>query len=499
MLNQLILTAVSLLLVAVAGAAAAGRERPNVVLILLDDLGYADLGCYNRESGISTPNIDRLAAEGVRFTRFYAASNVCSPSRRALLTGRYPSRLGEWAEAYPAPPGAADVSGTDEPVFAQYLKRSGYATGSFGKWNIGEANGVSTPDAQGFDYWIGSFHNHSYFGHRRDQGVRDFWENGVLAPQYDGRYSDDVFIDKAMDFIRRNHAAPFFIYLPLCTPHSPFQDPDDPEEGKASARWNRPDGIKGRPPQPSDRPLLAKMVRHVDARLGELLRLLAELGIERNTLVLLTSDNGGTPASLNTPLRGFKQGILEGGIRVPAIVRWPGVYPAGKVSDQVGIAMDLTATIVAAAGSAGFIKAGREFDGIDLTPIITGRQPAMERTLGWRRRNWSLGGDGFNTLWAEAYQQGRWKYAKEFKEAPGYARSITGAYPTEGYVELLFDLEADPGERENVASRNPELLARMRAGLADWKRRVVNRESRFRIPFPDQYGQKGDPPPAVTR
>lgn len=471
-------------------AAAAPPSKPNVVLILFDDLGYADLSCYNRESGVSTPNIDRLAAGGVRFTRFYAASNVCSPSRRALLTGRYPSRLGEWAEAYPAPPGAADVSGTNEPVFAQYLKRSGYATGSFGKWNVGEAHGVSTPDAQGFDYWIGSFHNHSYFGHRRDQGVRDFWENGVLAPQYDGRYSDDVFIDKAMDFIRRNHAAPFFVYLPLCTPHAPFQDPDDPEEGENVARWNRPAGPKGHPPQPSDRPMLAKMVRHVDARLGELLGLLSELGIEQNTLVLLTSDNGGTPASINTPLRGFKQGILEGGIRVPAIVRWPGVYPAGKVSDQVGIAMDLTATIVAATGSERFIRPGREFDGIDLTPILTGRKPVMERTLGWRRRNWSLGENGFNTVWAEAYQKGRWKYAREFKETPGYARSITGAYPAAGYVELLFDLDADPGERENLADRNPPKLAELRAEFEAWRWRVVRRDGVFSIPFSDQYAQK---------
>ena len=163
---------------------------PNIVLILMDDLGYGDLSCYNPNSGIFTPNIDRLAAEGIRFTQFYATSNICSPSRRALLTGRYQSRLGEWAEAYRGTPTFDAVSGTDEPCFSQYLKKAGYATGSFGKWNIGEVNGVSTPDAQGFDYWIGSFHNHSYFGHKRDNGTDDFWENGELAPQYAGQYSD---------------------------------------------------------------------------------------------------------------------------------------------------------------------------------------------------------------------------------------------------------------------------------------------------------------------
>ncbi len=147
--------------------------RPNIILILMDDLGYGDLGCYNPTIGISTPNIDKIAEEGIRFTQFYATSNICSPSRRALLTGRYQSRLGEWAEAYRGTPTRDAVSGTDEPCFAQYLKKAGYATGSFGKWNIGEVNGVSTPDAQGFDCWIGSFHNHSYFGHRRDNGIHE--------------------------------------------------------------------------------------------------------------------------------------------------------------------------------------------------------------------------------------------------------------------------------------------------------------------------------------
>jgi arylsulfatase A-like enzyme len=478
-------------LAAALAASAAELRKPNIVLILADDLGYGDLSCYNPKTGVATPNIDRLAAEGVRFNQFYSAGNVCSPSRRALLTGRYPSRLGEWAEAYACPPGCADVSAEAAPVFARYLKQAGYATGSFGKWNIGEAPGVSTPEAQGFDYWIGSFHNHSYFAHRRDQGTKDFWENGVLAPQYEGRYSDDIFIERAMDFIRAQRSKPFFVYLPICTPHTPFQDPDEPEDNERAARWNRADGKKEKPPQPSDRPLLAKMVRHVDARLGELFRLLAAFGLEQNTLVILTSDNGGTPASINAPLRGFKQGMLEGGIRVPTLIKWPGVYPAGRVSEQVGIGMDLAATIVAAAGATPFIRTGHAFDGIDLTPIVTGAQGESERALGWRRRNWSLAPAGINDVWAEAYRKGRWKYLKEFKEAPAFARSITSAYPTEGYVEMLFDLGADQGEQTDLARRHPEKLTELRTEFEAWKERVVNKTSRFIVPFPDQYARTG--------
>jgi arylsulfatase A-like enzyme len=462
--------------------------KPNVVLILADDLGYSDLSCYNSDYGIHTPNIDRLASEGVRFTQFYAPSNICSPSRRALLTGRYQSRLGEWAEAYPGIPTRDAVSGDEEPVFAQYLKKSGYATGCFGKWNIGEVNGVSTPDAQGFDYWIGSFHNHTYFGHKRDKGIKDFWENGILAPQYDGQYSDDVFIDKAIEFIKENAETPFFVYLPLCAVHTPFQDPDDPVEGEHLSWWNDKHSTIGRnPPSIEDRPFLGKMLRHMDTRIGDLLKTLSDLDLEYNTIVIFTSDNGGTPASINEPLSGFKQGVLEGGIRVPAIIKWPGVYPEGTLSSQVGIMMDFSQTIVSATGSGIFIESGRKFDGIDLTPILTGSEEEAERTLGWRRRNWNSGENGFNAVWAEAYIKGDWKYIKEFNETPGYARSIAENDSGVGYVELLYNLKDDISEKYNLAENNPEKLKELREDFERWKSEVVEKDKHYKIPFPDQY------------
>ncbi|MDP6038579.1 MAG: sulfatase-like hydrolase/transferase [Candidatus Latescibacteria bacterium] len=391
-------------------------DQPNIILILADDLGYGDLTCYNKNSGIETPHINRIAAEGVRFTQFYAPSNVCSPSRRALLTGRFQSRLGEWAEAYRGTPSEDAISPIDEPCFPLALKKAGYATGSFGKWNIGSVNGVSTPDAHGFDYWIGSFHNHSYFSHHRNHGVKDFWENGELAPQYDGQYSDDVFIDSAIDFIGKNQKKPFFVYLPLCTPHSPYQDPANPEEGEELSWWNEETGEgkgtwQNKPISIRDRPAMKKMIEHVDRRIGDLMKTLDDLNLKENTMVIFSSDNGGTPASINSPLRGFKQGILDGGIRVPAMIRWPRYYPKNTVSDQVGILMDFSRTVLEATHCLSFLE--RELDGIDLTPVLTGKKKRKNRILGWRRREWNL--DGMNNVWAEAYIKGEWKYIKEFR------------------------------------------------------------------------------------
>lgn len=461
--------------------------KPNVIFILADDLGYADLNCYNKNSGINTPNIDRLASEGIRFTHFYATSNISSPSRRALLTGRYQSRLGEWAEAYPGTPSRDAVDRINEPCFTQYIKKAGYRTGCFGKWNIGEVNGVSTPDAQGFDYWIGSFHNHSYFGHKRNNGILDFWENGQPAPQYEGQWSDDVFIGKAMDFIRENAKKPFFVYLPLCTPHTPFQDPENPDES-GFTWWNEKGGTLGQSsPKLSERPLLKKMVEHMDTRIGQLLDLLVELNIDKNTIVIFASDNGGTQASLNTPLRGYKQGMLEGGIRIPAVIKWPGVYPAGEVTDQVGIMFDFSRTLVNACGAEKYVRKDHDMDGIDLTPILTGKQEAQARELGWRRRDWNA--KTLNNVWAEAYFKGDWKYIREFKETPGYARSILKGqvYPKTGYIELLFNLKNDIGETTDLSQSHPDELIQMREAFERWKAEVVNRTPVYVIPSPDQY------------
>jgi len=259
------------------------ERQPNIIFILMDDLGYGDLTCYNKNSDISTPYIDKIAEEGVRFTNFYAASNLCAPSRRAILTGRYPSRLGEWAEAYPTTPDDVAINAEDEPCISLYLKQAGYTNGMFGKWNIGSVNGVSTPDAQRFDYWIGSHHNTNYFGHRAG-GEVVLLENGKQAPQYEGIYADDLFIAKAIHFIKKNRKKPFFVYLALYTPHAPFQDPANPVEGPEFDYANKK-GVKKTtgPPAWSDHPVVTKMVEHVDKRIGDLLKTLDDLELDENT------------------------------------------------------------------------------------------------------------------------------------------------------------------------------------------------------------------------
>jgi arylsulfatase A-like enzyme len=227
----------------------------------------------------------------------------------------------------------------------------------------------------------------------------------------------------------------------------------------------------------------------VDRRIGDLLGTLTELGLEENTIILFSSDNGGTPASINAPLRGYKQGILDGGIRVPTIAKWPGVYPAGAVSHQVGILTDFSRTIVEAAGAAKYSVPGRPMDGIDLTPILTGFCAEQKRELGWRRREWSLGRGGYNNVWAEAYIKGDWKYIREFKEAPTFAKSVDDGYPDTGYLELLYNLADDVHEDRNLAHDAPEKLSELRTAFEDWKAHTVDADNHYRIPFPDQYSR----------
>ncbi len=468
-------------LVAVS-ATAVGARKPNVLFILMDDLGYGDLTCYNPASDIATPHIDSIADQGVRFSQFYAASNVCAPSRRAILTGRYPGRLGEWAEAYRTTPKDTAVNAKAEPCFPLFLKQAGYVNGMFGKWNVGAVNGVSTPDAQGFDYWIGSHHNTSYFLHRKG-GELGLWENGAPCDDYVGTFADDVFVDKAIGFIRENRDKPFLVYLSLFTPHAPFQDPEAYSEVGGYDHRDKPSPGS---PSPADRPVAKKMVEHVDKRIGDVLKTLADLGLEGNTLVTFTSDNGGMRAADNQPLSGFKQQMLEGGIRVPSMIKWPGVYPAGRVSDQVGISMDFTRTILAAAGAEQHVPQGRQLDGIDLTPVLTGKAKEIKRSLFWRRREWR---HAANALWAEGHVNGDWKYIKEFKQAAGYAKTQQGKYNADGYVEVLFNLKDDIAETTDLAAKRPEKLASMRREFEGWRAETVDRDRHYRIPATDQYGR----------
>jgi arylsulfatase A-like enzyme len=451
------------------------QQQPNFIFILCDDLGYGDLTCYNPESEIKTPNINSLAGDGVRFTQHYSAGPLCSPSRRAFLTGRYQSRLGEWAESYAGLPTFDGVPADREPSIAMYLKKAGYKNGCFGKWNIGEVEGVSRPGAHGFDEYICIDHNTEYFYHRKWLGEEDLFrgERGLYGTggkvlNRDGEYLPDIFTDAAIDFIRVNKGNPFFVYLPYAVPHEPMQGPED-----KPASWKEAPGKK--PKETTNRETYVKMVEYLDKRIGDLLQTLKDLKIEDNTIVIFSSDNGGMLLSNNTPLRAGKQHLFEGGIRVPMLVRWPNRLPEAKVVTQPTIIMDITSTFIELAQAGKYVPRGRVLDGKNLIPYILNEKTEL-REFGWRKRtrNHAV---GVNFLNNEAYRYGDWKYVKVFEGA------------SKKYTEYLFNLKNDVGESDNLKETNPERFDEMRTRFNDWKKETVNTKDPVYIPLgKDQYG-----------
>lgn len=425
------------------------KRRPNIIFMLADDLGYGDVGCYGCPD-IRTPNMDRLAAEGVRFTDAYAAAPVCSPTRTAFVTGLYQQRLGNAFEEYMTYP-APGVDPTTHKTVAMRLKDQGYKTACYGKWNVGHTQ-ETMPHRHGFDHWIGMCHNFDYFSHKsvdhkigKYLGPLGLYENG--EPKQIEGYITDVLGDLTVDYIENADAnTPFFIYVPWQAPHGPMQPPDaDPDEL-----------FPHQSPQPEDRPAYIKIVERLDYQIGRIMDALKRKGIDENTLVILSSDNGGCRAARNFPLKGRKQGLEEGGIRVPTLMRRPGQIPAGRVSAQPAITMDITATILAAAGID--IAQIDPLDGIDLLPHATGqKQPDLDRTLYWRRRVVRFGKDPINRIHARAIRQGDWKYhdAVHRKE------------------EELYNLKDDIGETKNLIEQHPEITARLKKKLEAWEAEVT--------------------------
>ena len=338
-----------------------------MLLILADDLGYGDVGCYGCPD-TKTPHMDKLAHDGVRCTDGYAAFPVCSPSRAALLTGRYPARFGPTYEDYFGG-GVPELDPVKHLTIGQMMKDEGYETACFGKWNVSNLNRRRANDF-GFDHWVGLHLNHDYYTHKLLRtGEHDLYKDGQPFDR-EGVWSDTIFADEAIHFIKNKKKKPFFIYLAFQAPHSPYQDPDTDMD----------------PPGGKERKTLIKMVERLDLEIGRVLSALDKENLADNTLVILTSDNGGAQGvSRNFPLSGAKQMLLEGGIRVPLILRWPNVLSAGKESAMPISAMDLTATIAAAGGVSP--PDDKPFDGIDMLPVLLGEtQISQSRPLFFRRR-----------------------------------------------------------------------------------------------------------------
>jgi arylsulfatase A len=431
-----------LLLSSGSGLWAAGPERrPNIVFVLVDDMGYNDLGCMGSKD-LPTPNIDRLAREGVRFTDFYSNAPVCTPTRAAFITGRYQQRTGlEWALGYtaeqfrlsdgkwvPEPDKLALGLSPRDTSLPRLLKEAGYGTAAFGKWHLGFRPQFN-PTLHGFDEYFGVLLGHTdYYRYKYFDGTYQLYEN--TKPAKAMGYMTDLINQRAVDYIKRKGKRPFFLYVPYNAVHWPFQVPDRPDQ--ILTRENRFDGTR--------KDYIA-MLQRIDRGVGEMLRALEKEGVLDDTLFIFSSDNGGERLSDNAPLFNHKSTLWEGGIRVPCLMRWPARLPKGKVTGQVGITMDLTATILAAAG----VKLPADYrpDGIDLVPILSGKKPARPRTLFWRVDR--------SDRKQKAVRHGKWKYVKD------------------GMVDMLFDLEKDISERRDLGYRHPDVVRKLKKLLADWE------------------------------
>ena len=421
---------------AVGPAQSARATQPNVVLIITDDLGWADLGSYGA-TDIRTPNLDRLASEGLRLTDFYANGVTCSPTRAGLMSGRYQQRYGIEAPL-PNVERAGDrglpATGYSLP---QLLKNHGYATALVGKWHLGYVEDKS-PNAHGFDYFFGLKSGyHDYYTHHDGGGQPDLWEND--RPIESAGYTTDLVTQRAARFIDEHKNEPFFLDVAYTAPHWPYQVPGNPSVAPGNARHVMPQDL-----ETSTRSDYVAMVEHLDEQIGELLAVIERAGIAEDTVVIFTNDNGGEWLSSSAPLFGRKWTVFEGGIRVPAIVRWPGRIPTGSVSDQVGITMDLTASILAVTGAA--VPAEAKLEGVDLFPVWEGRAPQIERTLFWR--------SGSGAAKQTAVRRGDWKLV------------------VDGPHTYLFNLRTDLSERNDMAKSRQDVAQELYPLLTSWEATV---------------------------
>jgi arylsulfatase A len=414
-------------------------RKPNVILIMTDDQGWPELGVHGNRD-IETPNLDRLAGEGVRLTRYYA-SPVCTPTRAALMTGRYPQRSGA-IDTYMG----RDTMAADEVTLAEVLKKAGYRTGHVGKWHLGRYMRYH-PNNRGFDHFFG-FWQYGFINRYFDSA--ELWEN--RTPVITHGYVTDVLTNDAVRFVEENRAGPFFLYLAYNAPHSPFLAPDD-----LSAKYLKK-GLELRDAQ------IYAMIDSIDRNVGRLLQTVDRLGVRDDTLVIFCTDNGHVSGHYSAGLRGRKGSVFEGGIRAPFLARWPGRIPAGRTVDAPVQHVDVFPTLCEAAGAP--IPADRRIDGRSFLPLLgLGRGEAPRRYLyhQWTRvkpdpdRNWAI-------------HEGRWKLADG----------------------MLFDLETDPGEQTDLASRHPGKVAELRKAFLDWFNDVTAGRTYERLPI--EVGREDENP-----
>ena len=410
--------------------------RPNFVFILADDLGYADLGCYGARAD-ATPNLDRMAAEGLRFTDGYSNAPVCSPTRFALMTGRYQYRIRGGMDE----PLSGRARGRPDlglppsmPTLPSLLRDAGYTTALAGKWHLGYPPHFG-PLKSGYMEHFGPLGGGiDYFSHRDRGGVHDLYDNDVETHRIG--YVTDLISGRAVDFIARQKGKnPFLLSVHYTAPHWPWESRDDEAESKRIG--NAIHHVDGGSVE-----TYRNMIRHMDEGIGNIFAALKKAGVDDNTLVVFTSDNGGERFSDTWPFVGKKMDLLEGGIRVSLLARWPAKIPAGRTTSQIAITMDWVATFLAAAGVAPHPE--YPLDGKSLLAVLAKPEAPFERDLFWRMKHRQQ----------RAVRAGVWKYL-----------SLEGD-------EFLYDLSRDGRERANLAKRYPERLAELRAKYDAWAKTV---------------------------
>ncbi len=441
-------------LFALEGAPLRAEDKPNIVFILADDLGWTDLACQGSKY-YETPNIDRLASEGTRFTSCHSAGPNCQPTRAALMSGQYGARTGiytvgsmerfDWRSRPLRPVDNVTEMPLDRVLLPASLKKAGYATAMFGKWHLGA--GAYHPSKRGFDEAIESAGEH--FNFKTDPPME--------IPK--GTYLADWLTDRAVDFIRRHKDGPFFLYLPHFGVHAPWVAKD-----AITARFKGKPGVGGHKD-----PVYAAMIASVDESVGRIVALLKELDLEKKTLVIFSSDNGGVGGYVeagiakekavtdNAPLRGGKGMLYEGGVRVPYIARWPGVVPAGAVSGTPIHSVDLYPTCLELTGAP--VPAGQALDGTSLVRLIKsgGKEAPPERPLFWHFPGYLGAGPGvWRTLPGGGIRKGDWKLLEYFKD---------------GRLEL-YNLADDIGQKNDLAAKDPERVKAMHAELVAWRKSV---------------------------
>jgi arylsulfatase A len=391
-------------------------DKPNVIFILADDLGYGDLGCFGQKL-IKTPCIDQLAAEGMRFTQAYAGETVCAPSRATLMTGQHNGHTFVRGNKEIKPEGQVPMP-ADTVTVAHVMKRAGYSTALIGKWGLGKPDSDSVPNKMGFDHFFG--YNCQRMAH--EYYPEYLWQNADKVMLNGKQYSHDLLAADALDFVRTNKDRPFFLYLAFTIPHQKLQVPD--LGLYANESW--PDNLK----------TIAAMITRMDKDVGRLMALLKELSLDEKTLVFFCSDNGAVYRDKvfnhSGPLRGYKRDMYEGGLRTPAIARWPGRIKPGVVSDQVWAFWDFVPTMADLTGQ----PPPPKMDGVSILPTLLHSKPVEHPPLYWEFHE-----KGFD----QAARIGDWKAVRHGLKQP---------------IEL-YDLKSDPSEKQNVAAKHADVVKQL--------------------------------------